>query len=363
MDVGLFYAHQLPDTSPSDGFEWDLQTTRWAEEYGFAEAWFSEHFTEGYERWCAPELQIAAAARETSRLRLGTAANLLPYHNPVALAYRLMALDHMTKGRLMVGFGAGAYPTDAQLFGTDLPQQNHEMLEEAQELIRAVWANKGESFTSKGKYFSVDVPPLNDPLLLGNHWRPYTDGGPRVAIAGFSPFSSTLRAAGTRGDIPLTIAMGEEYLAGHWQVYSEGARSAGLVPDRRDWRVVRDVVVADTDEQAMELALSAPMRRQHEEWVIPANIGVIAKQLPEEIRPEEINTELLARRRWIVGSPDTVVDKLVGEYERCGGFGTLLAYNFDFHAEQEGFRRHLELLGTVVAPALTERVGDLLAGR
>ncbi|MGY1746543.1 LLM class flavin-dependent oxidoreductase [Blastococcus sp. SYSU D00695] len=359
MDIGLFYAHTLPETAPADGFEWDVQVARWAEEYGIAEAWFSEHFTEGYERWSSPELHIAALARETTRLKLGTAANLLPYHNPVALAYRLMALDHITRGRLIVGFGAGAYPTDAQLFRTELPAQNHEMLEEAQDLIRRIWANTGEAEVIEGKYFGADIPSVDNPLLLGNHWRPYQEGGPRVALAAFSPRSSTVKKAGTRGDIPLSIAMTDEYLAGHWEVYEEGAASTGVTPDRRDWRVVRDVIVADTDEEAFELATSPQLRRHQEDWVIPHNLELIKMRLPEGTRAEDIDLEYVARNRWIVGSVDTVVEKLAVEYERCGGFGTLLAYNYDFHTEPTAFRRHLELLGTEVAPRLTERVGEL----
>ncbi|MGW0949215.1 LLM class flavin-dependent oxidoreductase [Streptomyces sp. NPDC002623] len=359
MDIGMFYAYQLPDTSPADGFDWDMQTIRWAEEYGIAEAWFAEHFAVGWERWPAPELHVAAAARETSRLRLGTAANLLPYHNPVALAYRLMSLDHITRGRLIAGFGAGAYEADARLFGTDLAAQNREMLEEGQELIRAIWKNKGEGLKIEGKYFSVDVPPMDNPLLLGNHWTPYQEGGPRVAVPVFSPRSSTLRQAGTRGDIPISIAFNDEFLAGHWEVYSEGAASTGLVADRRDWRVLRDVIVADTDEKALELALSTGIRRPLEEWVIPYHMNAILASLPEGFSAEDITPEFLIHGAWIVGSPETVVDKLAAEYERCGGYGTLLVQNYDCHADPEGFRRHLELLGTEVAPALTARVGEL----
>ncbi|MEV8547220.1 LLM class flavin-dependent oxidoreductase [Streptomyces sp. NPDC051572] len=352
MDVGLFYAHQLPDTPPSDGFEWDLQVARWAEEYGFAEAWFSEHFTEGYERWCSPELQIAAALRETTTMKFGTAANLLPYHNPVALAHRLMALDHMAKGRLMVGFGAGAYPTDAQLFGTDIGTENQPMLLEAHDLIKAIWANQGDGLKIKGEYFSVDIPELDPALQLGGHWRPYQSGGPRTAIAGFSPRSSTLREGGARGDIPLSISMNPQYLEGHWEVYSEGAESAGLVPDRRDWRVVRDVIVGITDEEAMETALAAPIRRAWDEWVIPANGEHLTSMMAPGVDPKDVDYEYLARNAMIVGSPDTVVEKLLKEQEMCGGFGTLLVYGYDFHAAPERYRTHLELLGTEVAPAL-----------
>jgi alkanesulfonate monooxygenase SsuD/methylene tetrahydromethanopterin reductase-like flavin-dependent oxidoreductase (luciferase family) len=361
MDVGVFFAQQLPDTPPSAGFEWDMQVTRWADEYGFAEAWFSEHYTEGYERWCAPELQIAAAIPQTSRIKFGTAANLLPYHNPVALAHRLMALDHMCKGRLMVGFGAGAYPTDAQLFGTDLPGGNQAMLLEAHDLIKAIWANKGEALSIKGEYFHVDIPELDERTQLGGHWRPYQEGGPRVAIAAFSPRSSTMREGGARGDIPLSISMVSDFLKGHWEVYSEGALEHGHTPDRRDWRVVRDVIVGDTDESAMELAMSTPIQRQWNEWTIPANSPRIAKMVAPHLDPSEVDAEYLAKNVWIVGSPDTVVRRLREEQIECGGFGNLLVYNYDFHAEPELFRRHLELLATEVSPALKSTVQELAA--
>ncbi|WP_033188355.1 MULTISPECIES: LLM class flavin-dependent oxidoreductase [Nocardiaceae] len=352
MNVGLFYAQQLPDTAPHIGFEWDMQVARWADEFGFAEAWFSEHFTEGYERWCAPELQIAAALRETTNLRFGTAANLLPYHNPVALAHRLMALDHMAQGRLMVGFGAGAYPTDAQLFGTELPAQNHEMLLEGHDLIKAIWANTGEALKIDGKHFSVDIPELDPVKVLGGHWRPYQEGGPRTAIAGFSPRSSTIREGGARGDIPMSISMTDGFLKGHWDVYCEGAESAGLTPDRGDWRVVRDVIVGPTDEAAMELALSTPIRRQWNEWTIPANTPHLQKVAARHLDPALVDQEYLARNNWVVGSPETVIAKLEQEQKDCGGFGTLLVYNYDFHAEPEKFQLHLELLAKEVAPAI-----------
>ena len=361
MRFGLFFAHQLPDTEPSVGFEWDMQVVRWAEEYGFSEAWFSEHFTVAYERWNSPELQIAAAARETETMTFGTAANLLPYHNPVSLAYRLMQLDHQTRGRLMVGFGAGSFETDAQLFGTDLPEQNHEMLREGQEIIRAIWANEGDPHQISGKHFDVDIPAYDDMTKMGSHWRPYQQGGPRVAIAGFSPRSSTLRDAGQQGDIPLSISMTDEYLAGHWEVYADGADQAGRVPDRRDWRVVRDVIVADTDEAAMELAMSEPLRRQMEEWILPRNVKIFERVLGGEIPAEFLTHEVIAGSSWVIGSPETVVEKLAGEHEKCGGYGNLLLYSFDFHDQPEAFRRHLELMGTRVLPALSERVDPMLA--
>ena len=71
---------------------------------------------------------------------------------------------------------------------------------------------------------------------------------------------------------------------------------------------------------------------------------------------EELHPWLLPELEFI-GSPDTVVEKLAAEQEKSGGYGNLLVYAYDFRSEPEAFRRHLELLGTEVAPALTERVG------
>ena len=87
--------------------DWDLQATVWADEYGLDEVFFAEHYTLGAEPSPAPDLMIAAAARITSRVKLGALGHLLPYHHPVALAHRMMYLDHLTGGRYIAGVAPG----------------------------------------------------------------------------------------------------------------------------------------------------------------------------------------------------------------------------------------------------------------
>ena len=53
------------------------------------EAYFAEHYTIGREPSPAPDLMIAAAAQRTRQIKLGAAAHLVPYHNPISLAHRL----------------------------------------------------------------------------------------------------------------------------------------------------------------------------------------------------------------------------------------------------------------------------------
>src|SRR5438128_2199278 len=118
MDIGLFVVpFRAPQTDLLKGFEWDMQVIRWAEEFGLSEIWVAEHSTIRWEPVCSPELYLAAAAVQTKRIKLGTGANVPANHNPIALAHRLMQLDLMCQGRLMVGLGAGAYPSDHQIHG------------------------------------------------------------------------------------------------------------------------------------------------------------------------------------------------------------------------------------------------------
>ena len=93
MQYGLFTMPSHPPERPLyDGQRWDLQQLRWADELGFSEAWIGEHHTAPWEPHPAPDLLIAQALMETSRIRLAPGGFLLPYHHPAELANRV-AID------------------------------------------------------------------------------------------------------------------------------------------------------------------------------------------------------------------------------------------------------------------------------
>ena len=60
----------------------------------------------GWELIAAPELVIAAAAERTKHIKLGSGVTSLPYHHPLMVAQRWVQLDHMTRGRAMLGCAA-----------------------------------------------------------------------------------------------------------------------------------------------------------------------------------------------------------------------------------------------------------------
>ncbi len=362
MRLGLFFTTFHPPERPvPDALEWDLGVLRHADALGFAEAWFGEHYTLGWEPLSAPDLLIAMALRETRTIKLGPAAHLLPYHHPVNLAQRIAWLDQVAQGRYMVAFGAGSFASDQQLLATGGPAANGAMARESQEIMLGLWRawSRGEPFRYDGEHWTVDSPGFSD-VFHGPHARPFRGERPEIAVVGASPRSGSLRQAGARGFIPMTVVHSRDYAAGHWEVYAEGAREAGLSPRRDGWRLSHPLFVADSDEAAWQHAVGGAMGRTYRDWILPyaeANGRLVhfAPALAAEGAP--ITTELLAERRWLLGSPQTVADGIVSLYEATGGFGTLLASVYDYADDPAPYLRSLELLATDVLPRVRARLG------
>jgi alkanesulfonate monooxygenase SsuD/methylene tetrahydromethanopterin reductase-like flavin-dependent oxidoreductase (luciferase family) len=355
VKFGVFNApYAAPELPFHEVIDWNLQVARWADELGFDEIWFAEHYTTGWQNSPAPEIMIAAAARETERITLAAGAHLVPYQHPAALAYRVMALDHLTRGRYIAGVGAGAYPLDQKLFGT--AGKNSEMLVEGLDIMAKIW--KGEPFRYEGTFHTVEYPAY-DSFFAGPALRPYQTPHPPITIAGSSPNSASFAIAGERGFYPLSFAKSPEHLHAQWEGYAAAAERGGHVPDRANWRVCREVFVADTDAEAVELATTGLMGRFYNEHMIQVYQRGGGSLVPGHA-PEEVDAELLANTVWLVGSPSTVAEKIEREYTQAGGFGTLIAFDFNYADRPEAYRRSLELLMTEVAPKVAHLGGSVL---
>lgn len=342
----------MPEHTLADAHEWDLQVLRWADDLGFDEAWIGEHYTLGWEPLPAPDLLIAAALRETRRIRLGPAAHLLPYHHPAELAARISWLDNIARGRYMVAFGAGSYRSDQDLFASEGRAENAERTREAQEIMLGLWRSwaRREPFAYSGAFWSVDSP-AHDDLRAGPHLAPHRGDRPEVAVVGASASSPSLRRAGEQGFIPLTVVHSPDYAAAHWDVYEEGAADAGRSADRGVWRVCHPLFVAETDDLARERALGGAMGRTYREWILPhaAAQGTLPHFAPEIAATGEVTLERLSEN-WLMGSPDTVARGVLELHRRTGGFGVLLVSAYDYSQDPESYRRSLELLATEVIP-------------
>ncbi len=108
---------------------------------------------------------LAGAAMRTKRIRLGTGVVSIPYHHPFNVAQRIVQLDHMSRGRAMLGVGPGALPSDAFMLGIDPNTQRDRMDEGLGAIMRLL--NEDEPFTMKGSFFelhdaALQIRPLQD---------------------------------------------------------------------------------------------------------------------------------------------------------------------------------------------------------
>ncbi|MET4699207.1 alkanesulfonate monooxygenase SsuD/methylene tetrahydromethanopterin reductase-like flavin-dependent oxidoreductase (luciferase family) [Constrictibacter sp. MBR-5] len=353
MDFGLFtMPSHPPERSLRDGHEWDLQVLRWADEMGFTEAWIGEHHTAPWEPHPSPDLLVAQALMQTKNIRLGPGGFLLPYHHPAELANRVAMLDHISGGRLNFGVAASGLPSDWAMFQVDgMSGQNRDMTREALEIILRMWGPE-ETFEHRGKYWSVDKPGTMFGFLKP-HIKPLQQPHPPIGVAGLSKNSDTLKLAGERGFIPMSLNLNPAYVSSHWDSVEEGARRTGRTPQRSEWRLVREIFVAETDEEAWRLSVGGMMGRMMGEYFLPLleNFGFkeYLKHAPD-VPDSDVTVEYCARHNWLVGSPATVAEKLEKVYDEVGGFGSLLVFGFDYAENPEAWRTSMGLIQSEVVP-------------
>src|SRR5918999_2728975 len=128
MKFGIFMGpfHRVGE-NPTLAMDRDLELVQWLDHLGFDEAWIGEHHSAGWEIISSPEIFIAAAAERTKHIMLGSGVTSLPYHHPLLVAQRFVQLDHMTRGRTMLGCGPGALVSDAYMMGISPIDQRRRM--------------------------------------------------------------------------------------------------------------------------------------------------------------------------------------------------------------------------------------------
>jgi limonene 1,2-monooxygenase len=155
---------QRPRQNPTWALERNLELVEWLDRIGYDEAWFGEHHNGGWELIGSPEIFIAAASQRTRHIKFGTGVTSLPYHHPFLVAERLTLLDHLTRGRVILGVGPGSLAFDAHVMGYDY-QQSRRKTGEALEAIMQLLEDD-EPVNMETDWFT-----LRDAQL---HLKPYT---------------------------------------------------------------------------------------------------------------------------------------------------------------------------------------------
>jgi probable F420-dependent oxidoreductase len=175
---------------------------RHAEDCGFESFYMPEHIvlypgaTAGPVRF-PPDLAVADpldclayVAAATSRLLLGTAVLLLPYHHPVVLAKRVATIDVLSRGRMsLLTVGLGTLPGEAAATGVEYGSRGRRA-DEAIDVLRLLWSGTADGVSFQGEFFSLTAA-CSFPKPQGGRIPPVHVGGSSLAAA---------RRAGRRGD-------------------------------------------------------------------------------------------------------------------------------------------------------------------
>ena len=78
----------------------------------------------------------------------------------------------------------------------------------------------------------------------------------------------------------------------------------------------------------------------------------------ESVATEDIDLDYMLEHVWLVGSPETVAEKIRGLYESAGGFGVLLGMVLDHSGDREGWHRSMRLLAEEVMPRVADLTGE-----
>jgi limonene 1,2-monooxygenase len=348
LGFGMFMAPFHPAIqNPTLSLQRDLELIELLDRLGFDEVWVGEHHSAGTEIISSPEVFIAAAAERTRRIKLGTGVVSLPYHHPLWVADRAMLLDHLTRGRFMLGVGPGSLPTDAAMVGLE-PELLRPRLEEGLQAVLHL-LESDEPLSMETEWFT-----LKDAVL---QLRPYTKPRIEVAVPGVASPTGA-RLAGKYGISLLTIgaaaAQGIDQFAMHWDVVEQQAQQHGRTTDRSQWRVLSMVHLAETEEQARkDVAFGIT------DWFrYFQHVAAFPQMAVEGENVDEMIEFVNANGLGVVGTPEMLTELLHSWQDQSGGFGTCMLLHHEW-ANPEATRRSHELLSRFVMPEFDEQAGSL----
>lgn len=327
----------------------NIETIQWVDALGYEEAWVGEHHSAGSEIVADPMVFLAHVAALTKHIKLGTGIVPLPYHNPYHVADRMILLDHLMRGRFMAGFGPGGLPSDASMFGLD-PCELRPALDHDLGVLMQLLTTTDPVTVSNDRYRLVDafcqLAPYTDPVFDVCVAATRSEAGPRIAGKHNLGLLST-------GVISPKPGMPAPPL--HWDVYAEEAIRHGHAPDPGRWRLVVNIHVAETREQAIEdmrYGFDAFCEYTQKTIAMPS---ITAQGETFEERIAWMNETGIG----VIGTPDDAVEFLKRLAARAGDFGCILMLAHDW-ANWEATKRHYELFARHVVPHFQPSMARLL---
>ncbi len=390
MQVSVFYLPSIGSRAEIEqgmaGLRTDLyqrmltelkEQAQLADELGYDSISFTEHHfhVEGFEISNNPVLLDLFIAMNTKRIRVGQLGIVLPAQNPLRVAEDIAMLDHMTGGRANAGFARGYQRRWVDVMGQQLhgihgvtpgmhdemDQTNRDAFEEHFQIVKKAWTEDMLEFS--GKFWQI--PPAGTPWEIDatRQWGAGVDSEGTVRQIGvapkplqkphpplFQPFASsesTIRWCAREHVTAILPPMHFSMANRLYEVYQEEADSVGrTLQPGEGLGLLRDVLVADTDEEALQLWQQGGAFCGAA-WFAPFGFwrGFTEPGGHEMLSVEE----QLARGLVLVGSPETV-SRQVETILKDTPMKWLFAWTYNGLIPHDKILRSLDLFKTKVLP-------------
>ena len=334
MDFALFDHLDVRAEPPAQTFSDRIELIRAAEQAGFRAYHLAEHHGTPLGLAPSPGMFLAAAARETARIRLGAMVYCLPLYIPLRLIEEICMLDHLSAGRLDVGVGRGASPIEAGFFGVP-PEQSVERYVEALQVLRQGLG--AEVLNFEGRHYQYKEVPIVV--------RPLQEAIPFWA----APAAPDAITHAARDGMRIMVLGARDRVKQIADAYRQAWIEEPAPPDRPDQPVIGAcrLVHVDTDEKKARRRARAAF----ESWF---------DKLALLWRKHNATTPILSIENFdkasdigmmIAGSPEQVADELAAQAEHCGFNYSVLQFSFGDLPQREQMRS-LELFAGQVMPRL-----------
>ncbi len=339
----------------------DREAVILADRLGFSEAYVGEHVTDAAETVTSSMIFLASLIAETKNIMLGTGTLNLPNSHPAAMAGQAAMLDHLLKGRFIMGISPGGLMSDAEVFGNHGRDRNAMFVESINTILK-IWES-GPPYNIDGQFWKVSVEKTMIPEIgQGFMMKPYQRPHPLIVGTAVAPFSQGVTEMAKRGWQPISANfLMPEWVKTHWPKYVEGRSAVGAQAQASEWRIAKSIFVADDEATARRYALEAggPYHFYFKQLVRKLVGGGGRSNLfkTDPAMPDgEITPDYVTRRLVLAGTVDSVVDQILAFHAQVGDFGQLLYACHDWMDPALG-KRSMELFATEVMPRVNAALG------
>ena len=348
MKFGIFLLMQSPDMLPSSEIYANaLEQAQVADQLGFDYVVAAEHHFSSYGFLPNPLMLISALAPQTKQIRFSTAVVVLPLRNPMQTAEEIAMLDHLTQGRLEVGFGTGYQQYEFQRFQVPL-EENRAMFEESLDIIANSLSQA--PFSHNGHYYQIPETTILPRPLQQPHppfWRATSSVETMASAIGKDMKVIT---GGTAGSTQRVIDT--------WHMFQEAVAVSGKSWPQ-EFIVQRGIYVSDSEDDAKAQLPHAVWHTKTARGLRTNTLQVDAGRARADLTPGvdiEDDPEALYRD-WLFGTPEVVAEKIHHLTQSTGM--TYLNGTFSLgQIPHQKVLKSMELFSTKVMPQFRDYLPD-----